>query len=112
MASKSGWVVSFFSDAVHKEMRKLPDSVREDFDAVRKVIEDDGLGEVPSHYIKKLKGPGKLWELRLTGRDGIARAIYVKRVGVRIIILVVFEKKSQGIPKHILRLARKRGREV
>lgn len=112
MASKSGWVIQYASEAVRKDVWKLPDSVREDFDAVRGIILDRGLLEVPSHYIKQLKGPGKLWELRLQGDKKIARAIYVTRRQSRLIILVVFNKKSQGIPKHILKLARQRAKQV
>ena len=112
MADKSGWTIGFFSDSVYKDMRKLPGPLREDFESFRWVIEHEGPGEVPWHYIKQLKGPDKLWELRLTGRGQIARALYVHWVGKRLIIVCVFEKKSQGIPKHILQLARKRAREV
>ena len=112
MPTKSGWVIEYATEAVRKEVRKLPESVREDFDAVCWVIENDGPLEVSSHHIKQLKGPGKLLELRLQGDKMISRAIYVTRMEKRFVILVVFIKKSQGIPKHILKLARKRAREV
>ncbi len=50
----------------------------------------------------------KLWEMRLTGRDGIARAIYVARSGQRLIVLHVFIKKTQKTPRTALALARAR----
>ena len=112
MPSKSGWTIGYYNRAVRKDMRKLPDPAREDFESIRWVIEHEGLDEVPWHYSKQLRGEDKIWELRLTGDKTIARALYVRWVGKRLIILVVFEKKSQGIPKHILQLARKRAREV
>ena len=112
MAGKSGWTIGYYNKAVGKDMRKLPDPVYADFDSIREVIEHEGLDEVPWHYRKKLAGKDEIWELRLTGDKTIARALYVRWVGKRLIILVVFEKKSQGIPKHILKLARKRAREV
>ena len=112
MATKSGWTVGFFNDAVRKDMRKLPKPLRVKFEYVRDLILDKGLGELPWHYIKSLSGEDGLWELRLR-RDGMtARAIYLQWDGKRVTILVVFNKKSQHIPKHILQLARRRAKEV
>jgi phage-related protein len=54
----------------------------------------------------------KLWELRITGRDGISRAIYVTASGRRMVILRVFSKKTQKTPRHELELARQRAKEV
>jgi phage-related protein len=54
----------------------------------------------------------KLWELRITGRDGIARAVYVVASGQRVVIVRVFIKKTQKTPQHELELARKRAKEV
>ena len=41
---------------------------------------------------------GKLWELRLTGRDGIARAVYVTAIGRRVIVVRASVKKTQRTP--------------
>ena len=54
----------------------------------------------------------KLWEMRLIGRDGIARAIYVTATGRRIIVLRTFVKKTEKTPKRELELARERAKEV
>jgi phage-related protein len=51
---------------------------------------------------------GKLWELRAKARDGIARGIYVTASGRRVIILHVFEKKTQKTPVTALAMARRR----
>ena len=55
---------------------------------------------------------GKLWELRLTGRDGIARALYVTATGRRVVILRVFVKKTQKTPRREIELARQRAKEL
>ena len=55
---------------------------------------------------------GKLWELRMTGRDGIARAIYVTAAGRRVVVVRVFIKKTQKTPPRELDIARQRAREV
>jgi DNA-binding transcriptional regulator YiaG len=38
---------------------------------------------------------GKLWELRLTGRDGIARALYVTAIGRRVVVVRAFVKEPE-----------------
>ena len=43
-------------------------------------------------------GAWKLWELRLTGRDGIARALYVTAIGRRMVVVRAFVKKTQKRP--------------
>ena len=111
MASKSGWTVGYASKAVRKEVHKLPKPLRVKVDFVRGVILNKGLGGLPLHYIKSLSGEDELWELRLRKDGMIARAIYLQWDGMRVIILVVFSKKSQHIPKHILQLARQRAKE-
>jgi len=54
----------------------------------------------------------KLWELRVTGRDGIARAIYVTASGQRVVIVRIFVKKTQKTPQRELELARQRAKEI
>ena len=54
----------------------------------------------------------KLWELRITGRDGIARAIYVTAKGQRVVIVRIFIKKTQKTPQRELEVARQRAKEV
>jgi phage-related protein len=55
---------------------------------------------------------GKLWELRMAGRDGISRAIYVTAAGRRVVVVRVFIKKTQKTPPRELELARQRAKEV
>jgi phage-related protein len=50
--------------------------------------------------------------MRMIGRDGIARAIYVTAAGQRVVVVRVFAKKSQKTPPHVLRLAEQRAKEV
>lgn len=55
---------------------------------------------------------GRLWEMRLKGRAGIARAIYVTAVGQRVVIVRAFAKKTQKTPRSELELALMRATEV
>ena len=55
---------------------------------------------------------GALWEMRLTGRDGIARAIYVTATGKRVVIVRAFRKKTKKTPRSEIELALKRAEDV
>jgi len=60
--------------------------------------------------VKHLRGP--LWEMRMTGRDGIARAIYVAASGQRVVVVCAFVKKTQRTPTREILLAMERAKEV
>ncbi len=53
-----------------------------------------------------------LFELRVKGKEGIARVFYCTRIGKRIVMLHMFIKKSQKTPKKELQIAIKRMNEV
>ncbi|ANV86295.1 type II toxin-antitoxin system RelE/ParE family toxin [Picosynechococcus sp. PCC 7117] len=53
-----------------------------------------------------------LFELRIKGREGIARVFYCTLVGKRIVMLHGFVKKSQKTPAKELRIAKRRMLEV
>ena len=65
---------------------------------------------LPRESVRHLEG--KLWELRMTGRDGIARAIYVTASGQRVVVVRAFVKKTQKTPLRELEIARQRARDV
>ena len=75
-----------------------------------RLIETFGLEQVHEPYLKHLQG--RLWEMRLKGRAGIARAIYVTAVGRRVVIVRAFVKKTQKAPRSELDLALTRAKEV
>ncbi len=74
------------------------------------VIVEHGLDNLPRDWVKPLGD--KLWELRITGRDGIARAIYVTATGRRVVIVRIFVKKTQKTPQRELELPRQRAKEI
>ena len=61
-------------------------------------------------YVKHLEGP--LWEMRMKGKDGIARAAYVTATGKRVVVIHVFEKKTQRTPRRQIEIALRRAKEV
>jgi phage-related protein len=69
-----------------------------------------GLESLSEPHVKHLEG--KLWELRLTGRDGIARALYVTAIGQRVVVVRAFAKKTQRTPRSEIELALRRAKEI
>ena len=53
-----------------------------------------------------------LWEIRMKGRDGISRAIYVVAKLKRVVVVRVFKKKTQKTPRREINLALERAKEV
>lgn len=54
----------------------------------------------------------KLYEMRMRGRDGIARAIYIAASGGRLVVVRAFIKKSRKTPQREIELALERAREI
>jgi len=88
----------------------LPSDVRARFVRVVDLIERVGLERVGQPHVRHLRGA--LWEIRLSGRDGIARALYVTATGRRVIVVRAFVKKTQRTPRREIELALERAREV
>ena len=105
-----GWTVEFLTNDVEDELRALPRDMQARFLRIVSVIESRGLEQVHEPYVKHLQG--KLWEMRLTGRDGISRALYVAASGQRVVVVRVFIKKTQKTPAREIRLALERAKDV
>lgn len=104
------WTVETLNRLVDTEIEALPADMRARLVRLSDLIEAHGLRALPRDTVKHLDG--KLWELRITGRDGISRAIYVTASGQRVVIVRVFVKKTQKTPKSELELARDRAKDV
>ena len=104
------WTVETFSSAVDAEIEALPKDMRVRLIRFTEIIEQLGFDGLPSASVKHLEE--RLWELRIIGRDGISRAIYVTAAGRRVVIVRVFVKKSQKTPPRELKIARQRAKEI
>jgi phage-related protein len=104
------WTVETLGALVDAEIAALPADLQSRLIDLLDLIEKQGLNGLPPKAVKHLEE--KLWELRFTGRDGIARAIYITRSGRRVVVLRVFVKKTQGTPPEELKIARKRARSL
>jgi phage-related protein len=84
--------------------------IRASFQRISELIQSHGQELVREPNVKHLEGP--LWEMRMKGRSGIARACYVTAVGKRVVVVHVFEKKTQKTPRREIWTALKRAKEV
>jgi phage-related protein len=104
------WTFRTLNAQVDEEVRRLPPDMQARFLRFGDIIEQAGLEHLPRDAVKHLKG--KLWELRITGRDGISRAIYLTASECRVVVVRVFIKKTQKTPPRELEIARQRAKEV
>jgi phage-related protein len=104
------WRVELLDHRVVKELDGLAQDVRQRFLRIAQLIEAHGLAAMHEPHVKHLEG--KLWEMRMKGKDGIGRAIYVTAKGERVVVVHAFVKKTQQTPQGALVIARKRAREV
>ena len=84
--------------------------MRARFRRIVELIQNHGLERVREPLVKHLEGP--LWEMRIKGKDGISRAIYVTARGRRVVVVRVFIKKTQKTPRREIDLALERAKEV
>jgi phage-related protein len=110
MSNSPAWNFETFNEAVDHEVAALPAEVQARFIRAGELISVGGLDALPAHWIKHLDG--KIWELRLQGRDVIGRALYVTATGRRGVVLRAFVKKTQATPPRELELARQRMKDV
>ena len=103
------WIIQYH-EAARAEALQLPHDMQARLDRLLGLIAAHGLHKLPSKTVKHIDGD--LWELRIKGKDGIARAFYVTLVGQRVVIVRVFVKKTQRTPPREIRLAQQRATEV
>jgi phage-related protein len=104
------WSVEFLNLSVKSDLYALPIEMRANFERIAALIEAHGLAGMREPYVKHLEGP--LWEMRLKGRDGIARAAYITLRERRVVVVHVFRKKTQKTPRREIEMALKKAKEA
>jgi phage-related protein len=104
------WTVTLLNESVAAQLAALPADVRARFSRIVDLIAGHGLERVREPHVKHLRG--RVWEMRMSGRDGIARALYVTAAGKRVVVVHMFEKKTQKTPRREIEIAEKRSKEV
>jgi len=99
----------YYSEKLEEEILDLPDGLLARYlrltDLMLKFGSNLGLP-----HTKPLESG--LFELRVKGKEGIARVFFCTKIGKKIIMLHSFIKKSQKTPKKELQIAKSRMKEV
>jgi phage-related protein len=103
------WTVEVVAEA-EAELRTLPADMQARFLRVARLLVEFGPQRVGMPHVRPIDG--KLWEMRMRGRDGIARALYVARTGQRLVVLHVFVKKTESTPRAAIATAWERWRRL
>jgi phage-related protein len=101
----SNWTV-IMHPLAEPELLALPADMKARFLHVAELLEQFGPQRVGLPHIRPLES--KLWEMRIQGRDGIARAVYAAVQDRRLLVLHVFVKKTQATPRSAIATALKR----
>lgn len=109
MAATS-WTVETLNHGVDAELDGLPPDMRACFVHICQLIEEVSLERIRAPHVHHVRG--RLWEMRLRGKEGISRALYVTGVGRHAVVVRVFVKTTRRILRREIELALKRPREV
>jgi len=104
------WSVETLDETVDAELSALPSDMRARYVRIAELIESVGLPNVREPHVKHVRGP--IWEIRLKGTAGIARALYVAVRGQRVVVVRVFVKKAQKTTGSEIDLALRRVKEL
>jgi len=99
----TSWTVVPLDEIVEHELLALPQDMQARFLRISELVETFGPHQVGMPHVRPLRD--KLWEIRLTGKSGIGRAIYVAAARRRLVILHAFVKKTEKTPKRAIDLA-------
>jgi phage-related protein len=105
----TGWKVEIVA-AAQREIASLPADMQARFLHIAEMLQELGPQRVGAPHVRPLGR--KLWEMRLRGRDGIARAIYFAASGRRLIVVRAFVKKNQKTPPGEIEIALTRMKEA
>jgi len=104
------WIIETLNTTVDAEIEALPVDMRARLVRIAELIAAVGLENVREPHIKHIEG--QLWEMRMKGKDGISRALYVTARKKRLVIVRVFIKKTEKTPRREIEIALTRAREV
>ena len=104
------WTVETLNKTVDAELRALPRDMRARFARICELIAEFGLERMDVPHVRHLTG--RLWEMRMSGRDGTSRALYVAAGDRRVVVVRAFLKKTRRTPKREIELALRRAGEV
>lgn len=104
------WQVELLNAAVLEELRALPADLQAHYLRMAELLALRGPLALREPHVKPLGR--KLFEMRLHGSSGIARAIFTLCADQRVVVVHVFVKKTERIPAKVLKLVDARMRTL
>ncbi len=105
------WSVETLNKRVDEKLEALPADMRARFSRICQLIAAVGLERLGAPHVRHLSGP--LWEMRMSGRAGISRALCVTtREDRRVVVVRAFVKKTRKTPRREIDLALQRAKEL
>lgn len=104
------WTVETLNETVDAELAALPADMRARLTRIAELIEAVGLPSVKEPHVRHIRGP--IWEIRLRGKAGIARALHITAREQRVVILRAFVKKTEKTHAGEIELALQRAKEL
>ena len=108
--SMTEWTIETLNATVDNEIKSLPKDMQAKFLWISDFIIEHGLNRTGMPYVRHIQG--ELWEMRLKGKDGIARAFYVVAKPKRVVVVRGFIKKTQKTPAREIKMALERAKEI
>ncbi len=103
------WTIHYYDETVQDKILSLPKTLLAKYIQTTDLMIEQG-SNLGGNLTKQLdKG---LYELRLKGKEGIARVLYCTVINRKIVMLHSFVKKTQKTPKKELNIAKKRLKEA
>lgn len=103
------WSIEYYSKNVEKKILELPNGLLARYLRLTDLMIEFGANLGLPHT--KVLNEG-LIELRIKSKEGIARVFYCTMIKKKIVILHLFIKKSNRIPKKEMQIAKNRMKEV
>jgi phage-related protein len=75
------WIVETLNETVDAELAELSADMRARLARIAELIEAVGLPNVKEPHVRHIRGP--IWEIRLKGKAGIARALHRRQRAAR-----------------------------
>lgn len=104
------WTVVTLNAGVDAELEALPAHVRARLVRISELIVAVGIDHVGMPHVRPVHPP--LWEMRLSGQGGSARALYMTTREKRVVILRAFVKKTRKAPRKEVALALRRAKQL
>jgi phage-related protein len=90
------WLGSWSCSTIAFQLETLPPDTQARFRRIAELIQGYGLERVHEPHVKHLEGP--LWEMRMKGKDGISRAVYISAKGRRVRCPSVRQEDAEDAP--------------